>query len=156
MVKNPAMVTPAIKEPIRMTDTKRPSIVKLGDTDQTVSDPAEDIRGRKVFDKNGEEIGKVEALMIDDNENKVRFLQVSAGGFLGIGDHQFLIPVDAVTRIGEDDVHVDQTRERVSEAPKYDPAVVQETDYYASTYGHYGLTPFWGMGYAYPAYPYYR
>jgi len=139
-----------------MTSAQRPSIVKLGETDQTVSDPAEDIRGRNVLDKDGEEIGKVEALMIDDRENKVRFLQVSAGGFLGIGDHKFLIPVDAITRLDDDEVHVDQTRDRVAEGPKYDPAVVQETNYYDNAYSHYGYTPFWGMGYAYPAYPYYR
>jgi len=139
-----------------MTDTQQPTIVKLGDTDQTVADPAEDIRNRQVFDKSGEEIGKVDALMIDERENKVRFLQVAAGGFLGIGDHHFLIPVDAITRIDDDEVHVDQTRDKISKGPKYDPAVVQDHAYYESTYGYYGYTPFWGAGYMYPGYPYYR
>lgn len=139
-----------------MTDTQKPSIVKLGDTDQTVADPAEDIRDRKVVDTSGEEIGTIDALMIDDRENKVRFLRVAEGGFLGIGERHFLIPVDAITRIDDDDVHVDHTRDKISGSPPYDPAMVQDHAYYESTYGYYGYTPFWGAGYMYPGYPHYR
>ncbi len=104
-----------------MTSTNQPTLSKLGDTDFTVADPEEDIRGRKVVDRSGGEIGEVDALLIDDRETKVRFLRVAAGGFLGISERHFLIPVDAVTRIDDDHVHVDQTREHITGAPAYDP-----------------------------------
>lgn len=58
-----------------------------------LSSPAEDIRGRKVVDANEEEIGDVDDLMIDDTEKKVRFIRVASGGFLGMGQTKFLIPV---------------------------------------------------------------
>ncbi|MGI8485269.1 MAG: PRC-barrel domain-containing protein, partial [Thermomicrobiales bacterium] len=90
-----------------MSDINKESLVKLGDTDLTVANPAEDIRGRKVVDKNGDDIGDVDALMIDTDEAKVRFIQIGAGGFLGIGEKHFLIPVDAITSINDDTVHVD-------------------------------------------------
>ena len=138
-----------------MSSTNQVRLTKLSDADMTISDASADVRGRTVLDKLGDEIGKVDALMIDDRESKVRFLQVASGGFLGIGARHFLIPVDAVTRVDADHVHVDQTRERVASSPGYDPTVVPETDYYTDVYGYYGYGPYWGPGYAYPAYPYY-
>ena len=140
-----------------MARTQTHRLVKLGDTDLTVSDPREDIRGRTVIDQAGEKIGKVEGLMIDERESKVRFLQIGAGGFLGLGEDTFLIPVDAITNIDDDNVSVDQTRERIAGGPTYDPALAADDDssFWDTAYGYYGYTPFWAAGYAYPAYPYY-
>jgi len=131
------------------------ALVKLGDTDLTVRDAAADVRGRTVVDRTGEEIGEVDGLLLDRQETKVRFLEVAAGGFLGLGERHFLIPVDAVTRIDDDHVHVDQERQRVVGAPAYDPALTREQTYYEDLYGHYGYAPYWGAGYAYPAHPYF-
>jgi sporulation protein YlmC with PRC-barrel domain len=127
---------------------------RLDDTNLTVADPAEDVRGRKVVDKAGEEIGKVEHLVIDDREHKVRFLEVGAGGFLGLGETKFLVPVDAIVRLDEDTVCVDQTRERVIGAPRYDPDLVRERDW-EDLYGYYGFAPYWYPGYAPGAFPYF-
>jgi len=133
-----------------MTNRTQPALIKLGDTDLTVADPAEDIRGHTVVDQQGEDIGHVDGLMIDEDERKVRFLQVAAGGFLGIGEKTFLIPVDAISRIEDDQVRVDQTRERIVGGPSYDPDLVKQPDYFENSYGYYGYVPFWGAGYAYP------
>ena len=137
-----------------LTTEKPGTLHRLNDTTLTVADPTEDVRGRKVLDAAGEEIGEVDDLLIDDRENKVRFLQVASGGFLGIGATKFLIPVDAVTRLDHDHVHVNQTREKVAGAPRYDPEMVEEPDW-GAYYGYYGYGPYWGRGYAYPPYPYY-
>ena len=137
-----------------MTTKQRATLIKLGDTDLTVRDPAEDVRGRKVVDRHGDEIGTVDGLLIDQDEAKVRFLQVGAGGFLGLGERHFLIPVDAITRIDPDHVHVDQTRKRIVGAPTYDPSLAREPTYYEDLYGYYGYAPYWGPGYVYPRYPY--
>lgn len=138
-----------------MSDPGNSTLVKLGDTGRTVADPAEDIRGRDVIDRDGRDIGKVDALMIDEDEGKVRFLQVKGGGFLGIGDQTVLIPVDAITRIDEDRVHVDHTREHVAGGPTYDPDLAEEPAYWEDASSYYGYGPYWGAGYAYPAYPFY-
>lgn len=131
----------------------RGKLVKLGDTNLTVSDQREDIRGRRVVDRAGGEIGDVDALMIDERERKVRFIQVASGGFLGIGERTFLLPVDAVRGVGGDAVQVDQTRERMIGSPAYDPDLTYERDYYGDVAGYYGYAPYWTPGYAYPAYP---
>jgi len=126
----------------------------MSEADLTTRDRAEDIRDRKVVDAAGEEIGKIDALLIDDQENKVRFLRVASGGFLGMGKSKVLIPVEAIKKIEEDVVHIDQTRDHVSNAPGYDPDLVEDS-YYEGLYGHYGYLPYWGAGYTYPAYPYF-
>ncbi|MFY1636233.1 PRC-barrel domain-containing protein [Solwaraspora sp. WMMB335] len=131
-------------------------LIKMSDAHEMVADPAEDIRGRKVHDTDGNEIGKVDDLLIDEAEHKVRMLRVEHGGILGIGATASFIPVDAVTRITDDVVHINESRERVSGAPAYDPDLVSQDKYYEDLYGYYGYLPFWGVGYVYPGYPYYR
>ncbi|MCS3844289.1 PRC-barrel domain-containing protein [Microbacterium sp. AK031] len=132
------------------------ALVRLGDTDETVANPDDDIRGRDVKDKDGADLGKVKALLIDENERKVRLIEVASGGFLGIGQDTTFIPVDAITSVTADEVRLDQTREHVAGAPAYDPALIHERDTYGDVFGYYGFAPFWGGGYSYPDYPYYR
>lgn len=138
---------------------KHATLVRLSDTKLTVADPAEDIRDRNVVDRNGDEIGDVNDLFIDDREKRVRFLEVASGGFLGLGEKKVLLPVDAITRISDDTVYVNQTRQHVAGAPDYDPDLIHEDagegSYYGNVYRHYGYTPYWGPGYMYPGYPYY-
>ncbi len=115
---------------------------KLSDSGLTVAHPDEDVRGRTVLDRHREEVGSVDDLLIDDREHKVRFLRVAAGGILGLGQEKFLIPVDAITRISDDAVHVDQTREHVAGGPRYDPDLAEDMGYWANAYGYYGYGPY--------------
>lgn len=131
---------------------------RLHDIGETVANADEDIRGRKVLDNAGKKIGTVDGLMVDDAQNKVRFLRVECGGFLGLGATHVMIPVDAITNIAGDAVTIDRGGEHLHGAPRYDPALVDDHDerYWGDVYGYYGFTPFWGVGYMYPPYPYYR
>jgi sporulation protein YlmC with PRC-barrel domain len=87
---------------IMMNTSARETLHTLKEMHVTPRDPTQDIRSRKIVDANGEALGKIEGLLIDDQENKVRFLRVASGGFLGIGQDKALIPVEAITKIGED------------------------------------------------------
>jgi sporulation protein YlmC with PRC-barrel domain len=139
-----------------VTDVEQtPRLVKLGDTELTVSDPGQDIRGRTVIDRNGDEIGHVDALLIDEQERKVRFLQIASGGILGIGEQQFLLPVDAVIDLDDGQVIVDQTGSRVAYSPAYNPDLTYDRDYYGQLYGYYNYPRYWSAGYVYPPFPSY-
>ena len=129
-------------------------LVRMSDSNLTFADNAQDIRGRKVVDRGREEIGKVDDLFVDQGEEKVRFLEISAGGFLGLGDTKFLLPVDAITKVKEDEVIIDRTRDRVARAPRYAPELV-DARFLTNIYEHYGYAPYWGADYVYPTYPYY-
>ena len=134
-----------------MTNTSR--LVKLGDTDLAVRDPLEDVRGRTVIDQLGDEIGHVDELLIDDQERRVRFLQVASGGILGLGEQRFLVPVDAVLGLDDNHLVIDQTAEYVSGSPGYDPDLVYDREYYDDLYSYYGYTPYWHPNYSYPTFP---
>jgi sporulation protein YlmC with PRC-barrel domain len=131
-------------------------LAKLKDTGLSLADRDQDIRGRKVVDLHGEEIGHVSSLFIDQDERKVRMLEIRAGGFLGFGDRHVLLPVDAITNVTEGEVRVSETRERIVQSPVYDPALVEAPtpqQYWEPFYGYYGLSPYWGNGYLYPTFP---
>jgi CBS domain-containing protein/sporulation protein YlmC with PRC-barrel domain len=132
----------------------RARLVRLSDTNLTLADSAEDIRDLKVRDISGEELGTVHDLFIDEQERKVRFLEISSGGFLGLGTTKILMPVETISRITADVVYTNQSRERVAGAPRYDPTLVEER-YVSDVYSHYGYPPYWGPDYHYPPYPYY-
>ena len=129
-------------------------LVRLSDTDVMLARRAQDIRGRAVVDPDGEEIGEVTDLLIDESDNRVRFLRVTSGGLLGIGATKFLLPVDAVTEVGPDTIRIGRRRDRVAGAPAYDPELIDPRQLH-DIYGHYGYTPYWTPGYVYPFYPYY-
>ncbi|HEX2153808.1 MAG TPA: PRC-barrel domain-containing protein [Acidimicrobiia bacterium] len=129
------------------------TLIRLNDTDLDLTNPSEDVRGEMVVDAEGNELGKVDELLIDETKRRVRFLEVGSGGFLGIGEEKRLIPIDAVTSV-DDEVHIDKTRQHVAGAPNYDPDVARTRDtYYGDYYGYYGYAPFWTPGYTYPGYP---
>ncbi|AMM22682.1 hypothetical protein AX769_21390 (plasmid) [Frondihabitans sp. PAMC 28766] len=136
-----------------MTSTDRGNLIRLKDTDETIDTADQDIRGRHVLDKHGKDLGKIDALFIDDAEQRVRFLEVATGGFLGIGKDKSLIPVDTITHVDPERVHLNQTSDTVAGAPTYDPGLMEKpSEFYENTYGYYGVLPFWGIGYAYPSY----
>ncbi|GAB4456450.1 MAG: hypothetical protein OHK0029_14390 [Armatimonadaceae bacterium] len=132
----------------------RAMLIRFSDSDLRMPDERMDIRGHRVLDSSGDEIGSVEDLLIDTDQRKVRFLAVSSGGFLGIGARNFLIPVDAIQNFDSEKVHLNQTRQFVNESPDYDPTFAQQPDY-EGFFGYYGYKPFWGPGYTYPAFPYF-
>lgn len=84
------------------------------------------------------------------------FIEIASGGFLGIGQEKTFIPVDAITSSTGDEVRIDQTREHLSNAPAYDPALFRERDTYGSILDYYGYGSFWDPGYRYPDYPNYK
>ena len=123
-----------------------PRLKRLRDTDQTVSGSDEDIRGRMAKDKDGHELGTIEGLLIDEAEQRVRFMEVASGGFLGLGESKSLIPVDAITRMTPDAVYIGHTREHVAGAPHYDPDLIESgPDYFFNLYPYYGYSTALGL-----------
>ena len=92
-------------------------LVRLGDSDFVPANPEDDLRGKAVYDAQEQRIGSVEDLYIDRHEREVRFLEVGAGGFLGIGEKPLLVPVEAVTQVAEDRVTIEPGRTEKVEGP---------------------------------------
>ena len=135
---------------------KTTKLLRLSDTELTIANPAEDIRDRTVVDRDGEDIGEVEDLLIDEPKKRVRLLEIASGGFLGLGKTKFLLPVEAITRISDDKVYVNQTRQYIAGAPHYNPDLIHqeagekgysgERGYYDDVYHSLWLSPVLGPG----------
>jgi sporulation protein YlmC with PRC-barrel domain len=100
-----------------------PMLVKMSDSGFGVKSRESDIRRLSVFDWNGDRIGSVEDLYVDTQERKVRFLEVGAGGFMGLGEKRFLIPVEAITNFREGGVTVGKSRQEMNESPPLDTKI---------------------------------
>jgi len=99
-------------------------LVRLGDSDFVPANPEDHVRGKDVYDAEGERIGGVDDLYIDRQEREVRFLEVGAGGFLGVGEKHFLVPVEAVTEVAEDWVAIEPGRtEKIAGPAPFDTKV---------------------------------
>ena len=103
----------------------------------------EDLAGRPVFDRAGEEIGNVEDELVDPRQLRAPFLVLSWGGMFGIGRQHRLVPIEVVDRVEEEGVHISRVREVVESAPVYsEPILPDEAEpQYVAVYEHYGLIP---------------
>lgn len=115
--------------------------VKLSDSDFVLRNPEQDIRGKDVYVLDGKQIGSVDDLYIDRQARKVRFLEIGAGGFLGIGEKHFLVPVEAVTEVGEARVTIEPGRRKAVGSLPFDTTVVAPiTNYQRDIYHDYDYT----------------
>lgn len=131
-----------------MDDTSH-KLVRLQD-DMALADPADDIRGRKVVDRDGDEVGEIDGLIIDEAGRRVRFLEVCWDEAQGLARTTRLVPVDVIRRVDNQVVHISSDRAEVANSPIYDPGVAFERPYYAVLYGYFDTAPFWWPGYTYP------
>jgi sporulation protein YlmC with PRC-barrel domain len=126
----------------RRTRGTGPDLVSLSDSGLALEDLTQDVRGMDLYDEDGDQIGTVRDLYADTQERKVRFLDVSAGGFMGLGEKHFLVPVEAVSEVREDRVVVDQKRQRVADSPLFDADLVPQPAYQDELYKYYGYPPY--------------
>lgn len=92
-------------------------LIRLGDSDFVSANPEDDLRGKAVYDAQGQRIGSVSDLYIDRQDRKVRYLEVGAGGFLGIGEKNYLVLVEAVVEVVEDRVTIEPGRTEKVDGP---------------------------------------
>ena len=110
------------------------------------------IKGDKVVNRAGDDLGKIEELMIDLENGRVAYAVVSHGGFLGIGNKLFSIPWKAFTlRVHEHAFFLDIPKETLEKAEGFDkdkwPLTREEL---SSPYTYYGYQPYWETGVAGP------
>ncbi|MGH7541350.1 MAG: PRC-barrel domain-containing protein [Gemmatimonadota bacterium] len=96
----------------------------------------------------GEDLGKIEELMIDVANGRVAYAVVSFGGFLGIGDKLFAVPWEALELDqASHEFVLDVSREVLENAPGFDKdswPQMADRDWGGRIYEHYGLDPYWG------------
>ncbi len=103
--------------------------------------------GDGVVNPQGEDLGKVEEIMLDISSGRVAYAVLSFGGFLGIGDKLFAIPWEAMTLDTNRHVFVlNVDKETLQKAPGFDKKnwpQFDDTDWMTSIYEYYGYEPYW-------------
>ena len=110
---------------------------------------ATSIIGTRVVNTAGEPLGNIKELMIDPDDGQVAYVVLSFGGFLGVGDKLFAIPLEALM-FGADEhtVVLDADKDVLKDAPGFDkdhwPDNAQyEAGWLLDIYEYYGYSPYW-------------
>lgn len=108
---------------------------------------ADTLQGDKVVNREGEDLGTIEDIMIDVQRGRVAYAVMSCGGLLGLGDKLFAIPWSALTLDAERHrFMLDADRERFDKAPGFDkdhwPSMADDS-WATQVHDFYGVRPYW-------------
>jgi sporulation protein YlmC with PRC-barrel domain len=100
-----------------------------------------------VKNEQGEDLGKIDEIMIDIPYGKVAYAVLSFGGFLGIGNNLFAVPWNAL-QLDEDEkcFILPVSKSTLESAPGFDNdnwPDMTDTTWGANVFRHYGTTPYW-------------
>ena len=131
-----------------MNDLSQPNIA--------ITDPAtfsglavktSNIIGTKVVNRQNEDLGKVEEVVIDVFNGRIGYLVLSFGGFLGMGEKLYAVPWKALHYNRDLHVYVlNLTQDQIERAPGFEKETWPEfTDegWNRDVHRHYELSPFW-------------
>lgn len=124
-------------------------LLRLSDERTYFADEKEDIRGRKLIDAMGQEMGIVDRLLLDNEKHHVRLLQVrTRTGFLGLHRHTATVPVDAIVRMEADCLYLSKPRATIEVGPKIaDDSKLIDEQSLRTLYAYYKVTPWWEAQY---------
>jgi sporulation protein YlmC with PRC-barrel domain len=100
-----------------------------------------------VYNRRGEKLGDIKDLMIDTENGRVVYAVLSFGGFLGVGDKLFAVPLDAFeVNTTKEHLTLDVTKERLENAPGFNqdnwPRTPDRT-FVDEVYTHWGVPSYY-------------
>ncbi len=110
---------------------------------------ASTLKGDKVINEAGEDLGKIEELMLDLRDGRIAFAVLSFGGLLGMGDKLFAIPWQALgLRLHDHAFVLDVPKETLENAEGFDKDnwPITSHEWLSTTYNYYGYQPYWQTG----------
>ncbi|MER6232337.1 MULTISPECIES: PRC and DUF2382 domain-containing protein [Streptomyces] len=95
-----------------------------------------ELDGLTVYDSDGEKVGTVGRVYVDDDTGKPDWITVKTGMF---GMKESFVPLAGARRVGSD-LHVSHPKERVKDAPRVDADAHLSVSEEQELYRHYGMT----------------
>jgi sporulation protein YlmC with PRC-barrel domain len=80
---------------------------------------SDEIVGQDLYGANGEEIGEVNNVVLNQDGKQAAAL-VGVGGFLGIGEREVAIPLDEISRGQDNRLTTSMTRDAIGNLPAYE------------------------------------
>jgi len=104
---------------------------------------ATEIIGTQVKDSQGEEVGKIDDLVFDE-EGRISFAVIGYGGFLGMGQNLVAVPVNSLSNAEELRHFVlDATKEKIQAAPLFSKKTLDEPGWAEGIHRYFGQQPSW-------------
>jgi sporulation protein YlmC with PRC-barrel domain len=105
------------------------------------------LAGDSVRNSAGEDLGKVDEIMIDIPSGRVAYAVLSFGGVLRMGNKLFAVPWNALS-VDEDEkcFILDVDKKTLESAPGFDKnnwPDMADTTWGSEVFRHYGTTPYW-------------
>lgn len=78
--------------------------------------------GDNIFNPAGENLGRIKDIMVDISEGKIEYVVIEFGGFLGMNQKYFAVPMSALTIAKEhrDAFILNETKESLKRYPGFD------------------------------------
>jgi sporulation protein YlmC with PRC-barrel domain len=103
--------------------------------------------GETVVNHQGEDLGKIEDLMVDLHTGRVAYAVLTFGGFLGVGNKLFAIPWSALMYDPTHKVFVlNVDHDRLKNAPGFDKdnwPEFADPRWATGIHSYYGAQPYW-------------
>lgn len=108
---------------------------------------ASTLKGDNVVNAAGDDLGKIEAIMLDVTSGRIAYAVLSFGGFLGMGSKLFAIPWAALTLDARDKRFVlDVSKEKLENAQGFDkdhwPSMA-DANWASEIHSYYNVQPYW-------------
>jgi len=105
------------------------------------------LKGDSVVNNSGEDLGKIEAIMLDVTGGRIAYAVLSFGGFLGMGSKLFAIPWSALTLDADEKRFIlNIAKDRLENAPGFDkdhwPSMA-DTTWATELHSYYNVRPYW-------------
>jgi sporulation protein YlmC with PRC-barrel domain len=105
------------------------------------------LKGSRVGNFAGEDLGKVDDLVIDIASGRLGYVIVAQGGFLGIGDKLFAVPWELFTvRAADHEFLLDVEREMLLDAPSFERSHwpdMSDDAWASAIHSHFAQKPYW-------------
>jgi sporulation protein YlmC with PRC-barrel domain len=110
------------------------NLVKVDDFEGDLEEHWQGARGRKVIDKNGDEVGTVEELYVWEAPSTVHLIAVSGD------ERSFLIPVHAVTNVDEEAIALEVGKGKLMDSPEFESEDVPDSETRRAAFEFYGYS----------------
>ena len=103
--------------------------------------------GDDVKNHSGQDLGKIEEIVLDTEQNRIAYAVLSFGGILGVGDKLFAIPWQALNLdTDEKCFYLDVNKEKLESAPGFDKnnwPDMANNDWGMRVHDYYSVKPYW-------------
>jgi sporulation protein YlmC with PRC-barrel domain len=105
------------------------------------------IIGDKIVNRTGENLGKIEELMLDLEKGRVAYAVLSFAGVPGMGEKMYVVPFEALKLdTSREHFTLDVDKDKLKNAPGFDrnnPPKASDRTWGAEIFKFYGFKPYW-------------